>query len=79
MGGAEWNGMERGNKKRKGEHEMKKWKVYATSITQYEIEVDANSKYEAFDMALSIDGGDWSETRGYQPDWEVKRAEEVQS
>jgi hypothetical protein len=71
--------MERDNKKRKGKHKMKKWKVYATSVIQYEIEVEAKDENEAIDRAHSIDGGDWNESEDCSPDWEVTRTEEVQS
>ena len=72
--------MERDNKKRKRDtNKMKKWKVYATSVIQYEIEVEAKDENEAIDRAHSIDGGDWNESEDCSPDWEVTRTEEVQS
>jgi hypothetical protein len=57
---------------------MKKWKVYAQSVTAYEIEVVAENKYEAMDMADEIDGGQWVEIPG-DGDWNPISAEEVQS
>jgi len=68
--------MERDNKKRKGKHKMKKWKVVAQSITTYEIEVVAENKYEAMDKADEIDGGQWVEIPG-DGDWNPISAEEV--
>ena len=56
---------------------MKKFKVYATSVIQYEIEIMAKDKYDALDRAELIDGGDWAEDERYCSDWEVTRAEEV--
>jgi hypothetical protein len=56
---------------------MKKFKVYATSVIQYEIEIMAKDKYDALDRAEQIDGGEWAEDENYCSDWEVTRAEEV--
>jgi hypothetical protein len=70
--------MERGHKKRKRDtSKMNKWKVYATSIIKYEIEVTASSEDEAIDKAHSIDGGDWVEAEDCPSDWEVTKAEKV--
>ena len=55
---------------------MKKWKVIAQSVTQYEIEVMAENEDEAIDKAEQIDGADWSEDSP-SGDWEILRAEEV--
>ena len=55
---------------------MRKWKVIAQSVTQYEIEVMAENEDEAIDKAEQIDGADWSEDSP-SGDWEIIRAEEV--
>ena len=55
---------------------MKKWKVYAQMVTQYEVEVTAENEDEAIDKAEQIDGADWSEDSP-SGDWEILRAEEV--
>ena len=55
--------MERDNQKRKGSaNKMKKWKVIAQSVTQYEVEVMAENEDEAIDKAEQIDGAEWSRT-----------------
>jgi hypothetical protein len=56
---------------------MKKFKVYATSVIQYEIEIMAEDKYDALDRAEQIDGAEWAEDETSCSDWEVTRAEEV--
>ena len=58
---------------------MKKWKVYAISTIQYEIEVIADNEEEAMDKAENIDGSEWKEEEAMCSDWEVIRAEEVVS
>ena len=68
--------MERGDKKRKGKHKMRKWKVYATSNIRYEVEVLANSAEDAMDKADRIDGAEWDEI-DMTADWNPYRAEEV--
>jgi hypothetical protein len=74
---SQWDGVDRDNKKRKGDTcKMKKWKVIAQSITTYEIEVTAENKYEAMDKADEIDGGQWVEIPG-DGDWNPISAEEV--
>ena len=55
---------------------MKKWKVYAQMVTQYEVEVTAENEDEAIDKAEQIDGADWSEDSPCG-DWDVLRAEEA--
>jgi hypothetical protein len=77
MGSAEWNGMDRGDKKRKGKHKMKKWKVIAQSITTYEIEVTAKNKYDAMGRADEVDRGQWVELPG-DGDWIPISVEEVE-
>lgn len=55
---------------------MRKWKVIAQSVTQYEIEVMAENEDEAIDKAEQIDGAEWVED-SHWGDWDVLRAEEV--
>ena len=55
---------------------MKRWKVIAQSVTQYEVEVMAENEDEAMDKADQIDGAEWVEDSPCG-DWDVLRAEEV--
>ena len=56
---------------------MRKWKVIAQSVIQYEVEIMAENKDEAIERAVNLDGADWTEEETMNPDWEVLRAEEV--
>ena len=58
---------------------MKKWKVLAQSVIQYEVEIMAENEDEAIERAENLDGADWTEEETISPDWEVLRAEEVTS
>ena len=69
--------MERGDKKRKGKHKMKRYKVYARSSLKYEVEVMAENEEDAMDKADKIDGGEWAEVTEGSWYWNPVRAEEV--
>jgi len=56
---------------------MRKWKVIAQSVIQYEVEIIAENENEAIEKAENLDGADWTEEETMNPDWEVLRAEEV--
>lgn len=57
--------------------ELKKYKVTATSTTQYEVEVMARDKDEAIEKAENIDGGEWKEESVWCADWDITGAEEI--
>jgi hypothetical protein len=77
MGGAQWDGMDGRNKKRKGDTEMKgkKYIVTATSLSVYTVEITALNKEHALEKAGLIDGGEWKEIN--VGDWQVEDAREV--
>ena len=56
---------------------MKRYKVYARSLLEYEVEVMAENEEEAMDKADKIDGGEWAEVTEGSWDWNPIRAEEV--
>ena len=56
---------------------MKKWKVLAQSVIQYEVEIMAENEDEAIIRSINLDGANWIEEETMSPDWEVLRAEEV--
>ena len=54
---------------------MKKFKVVASSITYYTVEIEAENEDEAWGMARDIDGGDFESDD--QGDWEIYSVSEV--
>lgn len=56
---------------------MKKFKVVASSISYYTVEIEAENEDEAWDMAREIDGGDF-EPDG-DGDWEIYSVAEVEA
>jgi len=56
---------------------MKRYKVYARSLLEYEVEVMAENEEEAMDKADKIDVGEWAEVTEGSWDWNPIRAEEV--
>jgi len=57
---------------------MKKFKVVASSISYYTVEIEAENDDEAWGIAKEMDGGDFEEEGGYG-DWEIYSVSEVQS
>ena len=55
---------------------MKKWRVHASSMAFYTLEVAAETEEKALDIAKDTDGGTWKEL-GTLDDWEIGRAEEI--
>ena len=58
-------------------NKMKKFKVIAQSLLEYEVEVMAENEEDAMDKADKIDGGEWTELHEGSWDWNPIRAEEV--
>jgi len=54
---------------------MKKYTVTASSITYYTVEIEAENDEEAWDIAHSADGGDF--TQDGMGDWEIIEVREV--
>jgi len=55
---------------------MKKFKVVASSISYYTVEIEAENDDEAWDLARDMEGGDFeAEDTG---DWEIYSVSEVQ-
>jgi len=54
---------------------MKKFKVIASSITYYTLEIEAESELRAWQLAKEADGGDF-EPDG-EGDWDISSVEEV--
>ena len=55
---------------------MKKWRVHASSMAFYTLEVTAETEEKALDIANDTDGGAWKEL-GDIGDWQIERAEEI--
>jgi len=57
---------------------MKKFKVTASSISYYTVEVEAETEHEATMIARDIDGGDFIPKSGVvEGDWQIDGAEEI--
>ena len=56
---------------------MKKFKVIASSITYYTVEIEAENEDEAWNIGCEADGGDF-EPDG-NGDWEIVEVREVQA
>lgn len=55
---------------------MKKFKVVASSISYYTVEIEAENDDEAWDIARDMEGGDFeAEDQG---DWEIYSVSEVE-
>lgn len=55
---------------------MKTYKIIATSMTYYTLEIQAENEDEAWGIAQEADGGDFREID--QGDWEIYSVAEVQ-
>ena len=55
---------------------MKKWKVHASTMAFYTLEVAAETEEKALDIANDTDGGAWKELDDIG-DWQIERAEEI--
>ena len=55
---------------------MKKWRVHASSMAFYTLEVTAETEEKALDIANDTDGGAWKELDDIG-DWQIERAEEI--
>lgn len=57
---------------------MKTYKITASSITYYTLDIEAESLEQAEEIAHDIDGGDFQEVP-FSGDWDIYSVEEVQS
>lgn len=58
---------------------MKKFKITASYVTYVYAEVEANTRDEAFEMALDMDGGDFSVERDTgMGDWHIDDVVELE-
>lgn len=55
---------------------MKKYKVIASSITYYEVEIEAENEDQAYEIGHLMDGGMFKEVPN-SSDWCIYKTEEV--
>ena len=56
---------------------MPKFKAIASYTVYLELEIEAETKTDAWDIAYNTDGGDFKPTNEYESNWEVNEMMEI--